>query len=53
VLVFLHATCVAIGKVLAKFFKEMGFNFPHIKLLDFKCLNIFFFTQLTCKICYT
>jgi Na+-transporting methylmalonyl-CoA/oxaloacetate decarboxylase gamma subunit len=26
VLVFLQATCIAMGKVLAKFFKEMGFN---------------------------
>jgi Na+-transporting methylmalonyl-CoA/oxaloacetate decarboxylase gamma subunit len=26
VLVFLQATCIAMGEVLAKFFKEMGFN---------------------------
>ncbi len=32
-LVFLRTTCVAMDKVLAKFFKEMGFNSPILNYL--------------------
>ncbi len=31
--------------------KKWG-SIPPIKLLDFKCLNIYFFTQVKCKTCY-